>query len=136
MNRDANYAIKRVTNKIPERERARDTMSSLFPFNMRINSEGNIGNKTIMTINFNKPPPDDCSAECIATVCEDFNLPAGGYLLSTTNPYEPGSVRAYSQGQTLQQAQWEEENPSAGQVYVQVQGEIEMIVVCYTYISC
>lgn len=135
MGREADFAIKRYTNSIPKRERARDTMSSLFSFNMLIDSEGK-GDKVSVSINFNKPPPDDCSAECIATACEDFELGQGSYLLTTTNPYEPGTVRVYSQGQTIDPAQFTEENPSAGQVYVQVQGGTEMIVICYSYIIC
>lgn len=134
-NRNANYAIKRVTNRVPKRERARDSMSSLFPFSMLVESEGK-GDKFTIQINFNKPPPSDCSAECIATACEDFELSEGAYLLNTTNPYEAGTVRVYSQGQTLEAAQWVEENPSAGQVYVQAQGDIQMIVICYSYIIC
>ena len=134
-NRTADLAIKRVTNKIPKRERARDMMSSLFPFSMRIESEGD-NQRTLVQINFNKPPPDDCSAECIATACEDFELGQGARSLNTTNPYEPGTVRVYSQGQTIDPAQFTEENPGAGQVYVQVQAGVEMIVICYSYIIC
>lgn len=135
MNRRADLALKRVTNDIPKKERARDTMSSLFPFTMYVDSEGK-GDKFILHINFNKPPPSDCSAECIATTCEDYQLGQGAYLLTTTNPYEPGTVRVYSQGQTIDPAQFSEENPTAGQVYVQVQGDVEMIVICYSYIIC
>lgn len=134
--RQADLAMKRVTNKVPKRERARDTVSALFPFQFIVNSEGE-GDKVSIDINFNKPPPDDCSAECIATACEDFQLSGiGGYSLTTTNPYEVGSIRIYSEGSTLPLAQFVEENPSGGQVYVQVQSDIETIVICYTYIVC
>lgn len=134
-NRRADLALKRVTNDIPKKERTRDTMSSLFPFTMYVSSEGK-GDKFTLNINFNKPPPSDCAAECIATACEDFELSQGSYLLQTTNPYEPGTVRVYSQGETIDPAQFTEENPAAGQVYVQVQPGVAMIVICYSYIIC
>ena len=135
MNRNANYAIKRVTNFIPKRERARDTVSSVFPFFMRVESEGN-REKVTMKIDFNKPPPDDCGADCISTACIDFPMPQGGHYLALPNPYVPGTVRVYGQGSTVDVAQFVESNPSGGEVYVQVQIEVEMIVVCFSYISC
>lgn len=135
INRQADLALKRVTNRVPKRERARDTMSSLFPFNMKVDSEGK-RDKFLMEINFNKPPPDDCSAECIATACEDFRVINGGHSFSLSNPYEPGTVKVFSQGVPLDPAQWYEENPMGGQVYIQVQTEVELIVICYVYIIC
>ncbi len=135
MNRRSELAIKRVTNNIPKRERTRDTVSSVFPFSMMVNSEGE-GERFTVSINFNKPPPVDCAAECFATACEDFSLTQGSYLLQTTNPYEAETVKVFSQGAVLDPAQWTEENPAAGQVYVQVQGGTEIIVICYMYIIC
>lgn len=135
MNRQADLALKRVTNRIPKRERARDSVSSLFPFSMRVNSEGK-RDKVLMEINFNKPPPDECSAECIATACQDILMTSGGHSISLTNPYEPGTLRVFSEGNPLDPSQWAEENPEAGQVYVQVQSDTEMIIICYSYIVC
>ena len=131
--RQADLAIKRVTNRIPKRERARDTVSSLYAFNMVVISEGKNGRVT-MDINFNKPPPDDCSAECISTTCEAHELGGGAYSIPTENPYVAGTVKVFSQGLSLPQSQWYEENE--GQVYVQVQSSLEMIIICYSYIIC
>lgn len=132
-NRDAELAMKRVTNQIPKRERARDSVSALYPFTMTVTTEGKAG-KVSIDINFNKPPPDDCSAECISTTCEAHELNRGAYSLNTVNPYVPGTVKVFSQGLSLPQAQWFEENE--GQVYVQVQSATEMIIICYSYIIC
>lgn len=135
MNRRSDLAMKRVTNRIPKRERARDTVSSVFPFSMRVDSEGQ-GETFLVSINFNKPPPVDCAAGCFATACVAQVMGPGGHLMSVTNPYEAGSVNVFSNGVSLDQSQWVEENPSAGQIYVQVQTGQEMIVICYTYIIC
>lgn len=134
-NRQADLAIKRVTNKIPKRERTRDTVSSVFPFSMNVISDG-AGDKVSLDIDFNKPPPSDCISDCIGTTCEDHELTKGAYSLTTTNPYEAGTLKVFSEGLPLDQAQWFEENPGAGQVYVQVQSDTEMIIICYTYIAC
>lgn len=134
-NRQAELALKRFANHIPKKERARDAVSALFPFSMTVNSDGR-SDKIIMHVKFNKPPPDDCAAECIATACQNQALGPGGHLVLVNNPYVPGSIRVFSEGVTLPEAQWVEENPTAGQVYVQVQSDQEMIVICYTYIIC
>lgn len=132
-NKQANLAIKRVTNKIPRRERARDTVSSLYSFTMNLHSEGK-NDKVSIDVTFDKPPPSDCSAECVSTACEAHELFRGGYSIPTVNPYESGTVKVFSQGLILPPPQWYEEN--GGQVYVQVQSDIEMIIICYSYIIC
>jgi len=133
-NKQASLALKRNFHKIPTKDRARDTVSSVYPFRMGIEQEG--GNTVKIDINFDKPPPDDCAAECIATACEQFNLVNGGHSVTVENPYEAGTVRVYSNGEPLSNVQWYEENSSGGQVYVQVQQPEELIVICYTYIIC
>jgi hypothetical protein len=132
-NKRADQALKRVTNKIPKKERARDTVSSIYPMSFNVETRER-GERVTLDINFNKPPPLDCAAGCIATTCEDYEMTAGGHSISVTNPYEPGSVKVFISG-TLQPAQWSEENPEGGQVYVQVSGRV-MVVVCYSYIIC
>lgn len=136
MNRRSEFAVKRVQNQIPKKERARDTMSSLFPFTMRLDSAGDRSTYT-MSINFNKPPPSECSAECIATACESFTVAAGTYTLGTTNPYEPETVRVYNGGgEPTPNPNFLEENPSAGQVRVVSPAETDLIIICYSYIIC
>lgn len=132
-NRQADLAMKRVANTIPKRERARDVVSSLYPFRMLVDSSGK-GDKISLDINFNKPPPSDCIADCVATTCEATQLSSGGYSMSTENPYVAGTVKVFSQGVLLPLAQWYEEG--GGQVYVQVQSPLEMIIICYSYIVC
>lgn len=132
-NRQADLAMKRITNKIPKRERARDVVSSLYSFRMHVTSPGK-GDKVSIDINFNKPPPSDCISDCVATTCEDIELSRGAYSIPTENPYVPGTVKVFSQGIPLPEAQWYEEN--SGQVYVQVQNRLEMIIICYSYIVC
>lgn len=132
--RNASLAMKRVTKKMPKHDRARDTISSIHPFFMQIHTDGK--SSVTLNINFNKPPPTDCEAECIATACEDFALYAGGHSITVANPYEPNTVRAYANGEILQEINLNEENPSGGQVYVQVPGPITTIVVCYSYVAC
>jgi hypothetical protein len=134
-NRKADHAIKRVQRKLPKRDRAKDTVSSVFPMTMNFASEGDSPVK--LDINFNKPPPSECEASCLATTCESFERTSGGYsLLVTHNPYEAGTVRVFSEGQVLSPVQWYEEDPQNGLVYVQIQSDIELIVICYTYVTC
>lgn len=132
--RSANLALKRYTKNMPKHDRARDTISSIHPFVMQIDSDGK--SNFTLDINFNKPPPTDCEAECIATACEDFSLFAGGHSITVANPYEPGTIRVYTNGEDLETVQFNEENPSGGQVYVQVADSLETIVVCYSYVAC
>lgn len=130
---NASLALKRNFHKLPTKDRARDTVSSVYTFRMTVEQEG--GRPVKINVNFNKPPPDDCAANCIATACQDFDLPVGGHSITVENPYEAGSVRVYLGESELDDAQWYEENPSGGQVYVQTTGQA-LIVVCYTYIIC
>lgn len=132
--RNADLALKRYEKKLPKKDRARDTVSAVSPFNMYIENEGD--QRVVIDINFRNPPPNDCEAECVATACEDFELLGGGHSITVTNPYEAGTVRVFSNGNPLEQIQWYEENPSGGQVYVQIQTTGEVIVVCYTYVTC
>lgn len=132
--RDSDFAIKRVSKKVPVRDRVRDTVSAVFPFKMTILTDNE--ESIIIDINFLNPPPSDCEAECIATTCEDFELLPGGHSITVTNPYIEGSVRAYSGGEPLDESQWYEENFSGGQVYVQVPPGSPLTVVCYAYIVC
>lgn len=132
--RKADQAIKRVKPIIRKSERTRDAVSSVFPFKMTVTSDGE--KQTRLHIHFNKPPPDGCGAECIATVCESFPLFNGGRSITVTNPYEPDSVNVYTDGVPLDRSRWNEENPSGGQVYVQVQSDVELIIICYTYVTC
>lgn len=126
-------AIKRTRAILPKRDRVRDTVSSVFPFKMTYMSEGK---SVLMDIDLNKPPPSTCTAGCLSAACEQFTLEEGGHSITLTNPYEIDTVTVWSQGDELEAAQWYEESPEAGQVYVQVQGAIAFIIVCYTYISC
>lgn len=135
-NRQADLALKRYANKIPKRERARDTVSSVFPMQFIVHSEGKSGDTFTIDINFNKPPPEDCSADCIGTACEDFEMFTSAQLITLTNPYEPGTVRVYNRGEAVDASQWVEENPSGGEVYVQPVGDNEIMVICYSYITC
>lgn len=132
--RNADLALKRYSKHMPKKDRVRDTISSVSPFSMYIENDG--FERVIIDVNFRVPPPSDCSAECIATACEDFELLGGGHSITVTNPYEPGTIKVFSNGNPLEQIQWYEENPEAGQVYVQVQSTGEVIVVCYAYIIC
>lgn len=133
--RQADLALKRYTNKIPKKERARDTVSSVFPFRFDVQTDGR-ANRITVNINFNKPPPDDCGVDCISTACIDFQMGLGAHSISLPNPYIPGTVRVYGQGDTIEVAQFIEENPSGGQVYVQVNIEVETVVICFSYITC
>jgi hypothetical protein len=130
----ADQALKRTRPRIPVKDRVRDSVSSAVPFSMSFESNGN--NRVIVDINFNKPPPSDCGSGCFSTSCEKFNLNPGGHSLTVTNPYEPGSTIVYSNGTLLSNVQWFEENPLAGQVYVQVQAVLALIVICYSYVTC
>jgi hypothetical protein len=133
-NSNASLALKRNFHKLPKKDRARDTVSNVAPFRMEIYQEGR--RPITININFNKPPPSDCAVDCIATTCEQFTLAYGGHSLTMINPYEAGTVRVYTDGEILPAAQWYEENPGAGQVYVQVPNSTALIAVCYTYIIC
>lgn len=133
-NKNAGLALKRDFHKLPKKDRTRDTVSNVATFRMEIYQEGR--RPVTMNIKFNKPPPDDCSADCIATTCEQYNLGYGGHSLTVTNPYEPGSVRVYLNGNVLPDAQWYEENPGAGQVYVQAPTPSASIGICYAYVIC
>lgn len=131
--RVADQALKRTRPLIPDRDRVKDTLSSVYPFKMKVISEGN--KRTLIEIKFDKPPPSDCGVGCYSTSCEKFSLFNGGHSIGLTNSYEVGSVTVYLNGDPLSPIQWFEENPGAGQVYVQVPG-IGLVVVCYTYITC
>lgn len=133
-NRQADLSLKRNLRKIPKRDRARDTLSNIYPFRATIVSEGK--ESTTIDILFNKPPPEDCAAECIATTCEQFELTYGGHSLTLSNPYEVDSARVFSNSDPLDTAQFYEEDPANGKIYVQVQSTSELMVVCYTYIIC
>ena len=134
-NKNADLALKRYKKHLPVKDRVRDTVSVVSPFNMDIETDGN--QSVIININFNKPPPSDCVSNCIATACEDFTLSYGGHSLNVTNPYEEGTVRVYRNGDVLEElTQWYEEDPTAGKVYVQVQGSTETIAICYSYVTC
>lgn len=131
-NKHADLALKRNFSSLAKRDRARDTVSAVYRFRMTIQSEGT---PVSIDINFNKPPPDDCAADCYATACQDFALSAGGHSITVENPYQDGTVRVFENGDPLEQVQWYEENSSGGQVYVQSSGS-SVVVVCYTYIIC
>src|SRR5689334_8176402 len=115
--RQADLALKRYTNKIPKRERARDTVSSVFPMRFDVHSEGKVGDSFTIHISFNKPPPEDCSADCIGTACQDFTM-TYSQLITLTNPYIVGTVRVYSEGEPVDPSNWVEENPGAGEIYL------------------
>lgn len=133
-NRNANYAIKRYTKKLPIRDRVRDSVSTISPFVTYVETDGS--QSVTIDINFSEPPPSTCDSECIATTCEEFELSNGGHSILVVNPFEAGTVKIYSNGNVLDGAQWYESNPLTGEVYVQVQSGTEMIVICYAYIIC
>lgn len=132
-NKQANLSLKRNFSKLPVRDRARDVISDIAPFRMDIQTDESA---VTIDINFDKPPPADCAAECYATACQSFNLTVGGHSITVGNPYEEGTMRVYIGDSPLENVQWYEENPGAGQVYVQVQNSSAIVVTCYTYIIC